>query len=88
MIEINKYFEAGTRVIINTFEGEFHGVVVSWRDTFLSEFNPPAPPSNKTPIEQPLDLNPVNLDRLVTIYTVLVDGEQEPREITNFIRAE
>lgn len=82
--------EPGTRVVFNTFEGEFTGTVLSIRDTTLAELNPQQPVNpNKAP---PTDTAPVlNTQRIITMYTIQVDENPEytgtnPLETYAFIR--
>jgi len=91
ILPIDQYYYPGTRVIVNELEGERNGVVVSYRGTRISELQP-IPPESKDPNEPKATwdstLDPPNFEKRINIYTILIDGETEPREFYKFIRLE
>ena len=77
----------GTRVVIPEFDTVLRGIIVDKRDTTLAEFNPPHPVNPDKPAPtQPI--SDANMLRLVTVYIVLIDGEDTPREFYKIIHKE
>lgn len=69
-----KYIAEGTRVVINTLEGEYTGTVISYRDGLLEELNQAEPLNPDKPMPNlPQFPLPIDLKRIITFYTVKLD---------------
>jgi hypothetical protein len=86
------YFKPDTRVVINTIEGELHGVIISYRDDTIGNIVGELPAATQKPLpEGKVFVEPeyTPSQRIITIYTILLDGDSEPKEFFNyFIRPE
>lgn len=72
---MTEYIPVGSKVVIYTIEGKATGTVLSFRDTHLAELNPPQPepPDKPNILNIPVVIPEIDLQRIITMYTVLLD---------------